>query len=90
MMQLTLGSNRSTMGENDVLGDREPQASATGLSRTGLIDTVEALEQAGQMLGRDAGAKVPDVKLDAVLRPSCAEHDLLSRSGVFQRIFDQI
>src|SRR5262245_16848836 len=41
-----------------VLHDREAEAGPAELAATRLVDTVEALEDAGQMLGGDAGAVV--------------------------------
>src|SRR3989442_13881789 len=78
------------MRQNNVLGDGESQAGATGFAGTGLIHTVETLKQAGKMLGRDAGPEVLHVELDAATGIAWPEHNLLARGGVLESVFNQV
>ena len=49
---------------DDVAGDGEAEAGAAGLAGAGLVDAVEALEDAGEVLGGDARAEVAHAELD--------------------------
>ena len=51
----------AVMGLHDVLDDGQPQAGAAQLAAASAIDAVEALEDARQVLGRDAAAAICDV-----------------------------
>ena len=47
-----------------MLDDGEAEAGTAEVARTGVVDAVEALEQARVVLGRDAGAGVGDDDAD--------------------------
>ena len=49
--ELAFGVNRSTVRAHDVLGDGEAKAGASGLTRAGFIDAIEAFEEARQVFG---------------------------------------
>src|SRR5258706_11234413 len=52
------------MGLDDVLDDRQAQSGAAKIARACLVDAVEALRQARQILLRDARAGVGDGNFD--------------------------
>ena len=54
------------MGQNDVFGDGQSQAGAAGFTGTGFVHPVETLEQARQVLGRNAGTEILHIELDAL------------------------
>src|ERR1700691_4083180 len=58
VVKLALGANRSAVCQNNMLRDGKPQPCPAGLSRASFIDTVETLEKARQMFGRNARPKV--------------------------------
>ena len=64
MGQFAFGANRAAVGQHNVLGDGQAKAGAAGFARTGFIDAVEALEQAGQVFAGDAGAEILHVEFD--------------------------
>src|SRR5438046_3703213 len=64
--RLAFDAHRRAHAFGQVLGDGEPEARAPQLAAAGLVDAVEALEDAGEMLGRYAG---PVVRHDH-LRPA--------------------
>src|SRR5438105_14190778 len=55
-----LGPHPAALGQREVLGDREAQARAAGVTGSGAVDFVEALVDAGPVFRRDARAVVPD------------------------------
>ena len=67
MRQFALRSDGTAVGEHDVLGNSQSEARAAGFPGASLINTIEALEQAGQVLRRNTGAEIPDVEFDATL-----------------------
>ena len=78
------------MGEHDVFGDCESEPGAAGLSRTRLVDSIKALEDAIEMFEGDAGAEVADKELNLGFEFASAYADALPTLGVFHRILDQI
>ena len=52
------------MSQNDMFGDGQPQAGAARFAGASLVHSVETLEQARQMLGRNAGAEILHIELD--------------------------
>src|SRR5258707_580634 len=78
------------MGEHDVLGDGEAQSGAARFAGAGFVDAIEALEQARQMFGSDAGAEVANVELDTVIGSTRAQYDALARASVFHSVLDEI
>ena len=79
---VAFGPDLAAVGQDQVLGDRQaqPSARARGARRVGLV---EALEDAAQVFGLDAHARVGDPQLDAArsraprARPRCVH-----RAGV--------
>src|SRR4051812_14228432 len=53
---LALDAERAAVDPGDPLADREPQPEAAGRARADLVDAVEPLEEARQVLGGDAAA----------------------------------
>src|SRR5260370_10693805 len=77
-VQLAFGTNRSAQGLHHVSCTGEAQAGASGLARTRLVHTAEALEDAAEMFGGNPLAKVADAELDRVDRiedRACADDD---------------
>ena len=52
----TFNADRSTVIQHDVFYDGEPQTGAAGFARAGLVNAVEPLKDARQMLGSNAWA----------------------------------
>ena|SRR5580700_6260717 len=78
------------MSEGDVFGDGKSQAGAAGLTGSGLIDSVEALEEAWKVFRGDARAEVADIKFDAALAITSAQNDLSAGCGILHRILNQV
>ena len=53
------------MGQHDVFGDRQSQPGSSGFARARLVHPVEALEQARQVLGGNAGTEILHIEFDA-------------------------
>src|SRR5579864_3255778 len=73
-----------------MFGDGEAETGASRFAGAGFVDTVEALEQARQVFGGNAGAEIADVELDAAFYRPRAQQDSLSRACVLHRVLDQI
>jgi len=67
MVEFTLCANGAQVSERDVFGDGKSQAGTAGFTGSGLIDSVEALEEAWKVFRGDAGAEVSNVKFNAAL-----------------------
>ena len=77
------------MGFCEVLHDCEAEARAPDLARPSCIDTIEALENARQVLARDPDARVTDAHYRAMIFP-LGEHRNASSRGISHRILDEI
>ena len=88
--ELAFGADRAAMGEHDVLGDGEAQTGASGLAGASFIDAVETLEEAGQVLGGNAGTEIADEEFYGVRDGASAEHDASAGSTIFHGIVDQV
>src|ERR1043165_951739 len=64
---LALDTYVATMSAHDVLHNRQPEACAAQLARAGLVNAVKALEQARQVLSRDANARIGDTEFHPAL-----------------------
>ncbi len=78
------------MGQHDVLGDGEAEARASGLAGPGFVDTVEAFEQAREMLGGDAGAEVLNEEFHGMGNGAGPENDSPAGRAVLQCIINQV
>ena len=78
------------MGQHDVLGDGEAEAGASGFAGAGFVDAIEALEQAREVLGGNAGAEVLDEEFHGVGNGAGPEDDSSAGSAVLQRVVDQV
>ena len=58
LAQLALCPDAAAVGLDDVFDDGKTEAGAAGFARTRLVDAVEALEDALEVVGGDAGAEV--------------------------------
>src|SRR4051812_2479865 len=90
LWRLALGAQLASVGEHDVLGDGEAEAGAARLARTGLVHAVEALEEARQVLGRNALAVVANVELDGASLLARAHLHTLSPGTVFQGVVHEV
>src|SRR5580658_9140685 len=90
MVQLALCANRSAVRQNNMLRDGKPQPCPAGLSRASLIHTVETLEKARQMFGRNARPKVSDVEFDAIRNRASSENHFFPRRRILQRVLNQV
>ena len=70
------------MGKHDVLGDGESQAGASRFTGARFIDAVKAFEQAGEVLGGDAGAEIADVEFHGPLGGARAQFDACTGTAV--------
>ena len=73
-----------------VLDDAEAEPGPARVPRTGLVDPVEALEDAVEVLPLDAHALVGDGDLDRVAHHLRADADPAALVGVGDRIGDQV
>src|SRR5665213_3555510 len=97
-IQLAFGPNGPTLGFDHMSRDRQPQSRSARLPRPRLIHPVEPLEDAMQMLRRDALPEVPHTELHCgsirrVHGPR-ADHDAASlripQLSVLDPFFDQV
>ena len=78
------------MGQDDVLDDGQAQARASGLAGASLIYAVKALEDAVQVLGGNAGAKIPDGELYFGFQKPRADANSLAGLGILECVFDEV
>ena len=90
MIEFALGPDGAAVGQHDVFGDGQSQTRTTGFARTGLIYPVEALEQAGQVFGRNAGTEILNIELHALRDRPRPQNDAAARSGIFQSIVHEV
>src|SRR6202522_4888442 len=90
MVKLALCANRSAVRQNNMLREGKPEARPAGLARASLIHTVETLEKARQMFGRNARPKVSDVEFDAIRNRASSENHFFSRRRILQRVLNQV
>src|SRR5262245_6622673 len=60
LANLALDADFAAVGQHQMLDDGEAQAGAAEVARAGVVDAIEALEQARVVLARNAGATVLD------------------------------
>ncbi len=63
MVQLAFRGDDAAVSQDNVLGDRQAEASASAIARAGFVHPVEALEKPRQMFTGDARTEVPHVEL---------------------------
>src|SRR4051794_26075635 len=80
----------AAMAVEDVLDDREAEAGPTQFARSGIVDAVETLGQAGQMLARDAVAVIGDRDPHHRGRRPVSRPGLYRNRAVAPSIFDRI
>ena len=90
MGKFAFGADGTSMGQHDVFGDGESQASAAGFARTGFIDAIEALEETREVLGGNAGAEILYAEFDRMRNHAGTEDDASAGGSVFQGIVDQV
>src|SRR5437879_4638272 len=78
------------MIDDDVFYDGKAQTGAAAFARARLVDAIETLEEARQMLESDARAKVADKKLHRFAALRRAQFDAPAFCGVAQGILHQI
>ena len=78
------------MGLHNVLDDGEAEAGAAGFARARLVDAVEALEDALQVLGGNAGAEVLNGELDLRGEKARGRTNAFSRFCVFEAVFQEV
>jgi hypothetical protein len=84
-----LDLDRAAVGLHDGLDDREAQAGAAPVAAAAVVEPGEALEDRRQPIGRHAAARVDHGDRDLVAPPLAGEPDLISRTGVLDRVLDQ-
>ena len=60
-----VNAHLATVGLNNVLDDRQPQAGTTLLAAAGFVDPIESFEQTRQMLAINAAAEITHGDLDS-------------------------
>src|SRR5262249_3259902 len=75
---------------DDALGDRQPQPGPALGPAAGLVDTVEAVEDARQMLRRDADARVTYDGHGRPVPPADAGLDLSGPGRVLDGVVEQV
>src|ERR1700704_3548666 len=88
VVKFTLGADRAPVGAHSVFDNGEAETSASRLARACLVDTVEALEQARQMLGRYARTKVADIEFHGLGDGARSQHNPAPRRAVLEGIVD--
>ena len=88
MVKFTFGADRAPVGAHNVFDNGEAETSASRLARACLVDTVEALEQARQMLGRYARTKVADIEFHGLGDGAHSQHNPAPRRAVLEGVVD--
>ncbi len=73
-----------------MLHNGEAQPGSARLPRTVLVHAIEALEQARQVLGGDAGAEVAHQEFDGAVARLRSHHHAAAFGPVAQRVLDQV
>jgi nitrogen-specific signal transduction histidine kinase len=73
-----------------VLDDRKSKSSATLRARPGLVDAVEALEDAGQVLGGDARPLVRDGEAEGVANVRDADANRRALARILDGVRDEV
>src|SRR5579883_1359844 len=93
-VRFALDPDPAAMGEDEVFDDGEAEAGAAEFARASLVDPVEALEQAGQILFWDADARILHGNLDFLATivddRMRGDRNGPTRRGVFQGIIEQV
>src|SRR5579863_5984385 len=92
--EFAFGADGAAVGEHDVLGDGQAEASATGLSGAGLVHAVKPFKQSRQVLGGNAGAEILNVEFDSELdaarrRPGPVQSAVIG-TAVFHGVVNQV
>ncbi len=87
---LALDVESAFVGLGDGVADRQAQAGGAGLAGAGRVDSIEPLEDARQVFGRDPDAGVLDEQLGLALVVLQADADEPPRGSVFDGVVDQI
>src|SRR5580700_2915689 len=90
MVEFAFGTNRAIVRQHDMLRDRESQPGATRFPGSSFVYAVEALEQSRQVLIRNAGTEVADIKFNSTFRPPRAQHQPAAGCRIFERIVDKV
>src|SRR5262249_41430959 len=77
------------MVQDDMFHDGQPQPGSAALARTGLVHTIKALEDPGQVLRSDAWAEIAHKKLYSLSLLPRANYDFLSALSITHRVADQ-
>ncbi len=78
------------MGEHDVLDDGEAETGAAGFAGAGLVDAVEALEDAAEVLFGHARAEVLYVEFDGIFERARADDDAAAGGAVLHGVLDEV
>src|SRR5258708_17700931 len=91
LARCALHPHRGPHALRKVLHDGETEAGAPQLPAAGFVNPVEALENPGQMLGRDAGAVIADLQNRASVGAGRARHlDVRTLGRVLDRVLHQV
>jgi len=71
---------------DDALADGEAESEAAGLPRTGLVRTIEAVEEMPEVLGIDGGAGVVDGELGSLPCVAERDHDRRAFGRILRRV----
>src|SRR5271157_6266875 len=88
--EFAFGPDASAVGQDDVLDDGQAEAGAAGLAGTGFVDAVEALKDAIEVFGGDAGAEVLDGEFDFALEQARADANPAAGFAVLDSVFDEV
>lgn len=84
----TLRPDFPAMCFDDVFGNGQSQPGSA--ASPGFIDPIEALENTGNLLSRDADACIPHSKADSAGHRFPQKKDFASRTGELDRVMDQV
>ena len=65
VIELTLGANGATMGQDDMFGDCQPQSGSSRFARARFVHSVKAFEQSRQVLGGNARTEILYIEFNA-------------------------
>ena len=81
MVEFALSANGSSVRENNMLGDREPQSGPSRFTGASFIDSIKPFEQSRKVLGRNSWPEISNEEFKKVWATRPQIKALFIRSG---------
>ena len=90
MVEFAFGADGAAVGQHDVFGDGQAEASTAGFAGAGFVDAIEAFEQSRQVLGGDAGAEILNKEFNTANCGTRAQNNAPAGTAVFHGVVNEI